>query len=80
MVSDITSWLFLSETDSDGITGYGEATVDHNINEVITKFPRAIDAASHHQVGINAKLARILKLIPGKPGKAKVSACEQVVF
>ena len=72
--------VILSGSDSDGITGFGVSTANHSIKEIIIKISKVIEATSHHQAGMNAKVVSILKLISGKPSKAIVRACERVFF
>lgn len=78
IVSEKTSWLFISGTDDTGLTGFGEATANHHIPEIIDQFDSAIDIAARGDLGISARLAQITNKIPGKAGKAIASACEQV--
>ena len=67
IVSEKTTWLFISGTDDTGLTGFGEATANHHIAEIIARFNNAIDIAARCDLGISAKLAQIRHQIPGKP-------------
>lgn len=80
IVSEKTTWLFISGTDDTGLTGFGEATANHHIAEIIAQFNNAIDIAARCDLGISAKLAQIRRQIPGKAGKAIASACEQALL
>ena len=79
-ISEKTTWLFVSVTDKTGITGFGEATANHHIAEIIRSFPKAIEAASNCQLGLGAKLGAITGKYAGKVGNAIASAIEQAVL
>ena len=80
IVSEKTTWLFIAGTDDRGLTGFGEATANHHIAEIIAQFNNAIDIAARCDLGISAKLAQIRCQIPGKAGNAIASACEQALL
>lgn len=79
-ISEKTTWLFVSVTDKTGITGFGEATANHHIAEIIRSFPKAIEAASNCPLGLGAKLGAITGKYAGKVGNAIASAIEQAVL